>query len=295
MSASDITRLISMDRRPRLFARGTGDFWTEPYIAEHVLYAHLDPESDDASRPHAHIAQSAAWIARTVRSAVEPGLPPGRRLRLIDLGCGPGLYAAHFARNGFDVLGIDYSPVSIKYAASYAEKHGLSASFACTDMRNLSEKSAFHAATMIYGGFCVLSNRDRQSMLRRIRRALVDGGLLILDVFNRAYVKRTAVEARWYTAMRRGFWDAGPHLVLERSFEYLDSQVGLNRYLIATTSGELREYNVWRHWYDEESIRMLLEGAGFRVEGVYGDLTGSPVGDPAGAGEWLGVVARREG
>ncbi len=210
-------------------------------------------------------------------------------LRLLDLGCGPGLYAAQFARLGFAVHGIDFSRVAIEHAETQAKVQKLSISYECCDMRTLAATGAYEAVTMIFGGFCVLSNRDRLQMLRKIARALVPGGLFIFDVFRRSYVRRTTIEERWYTSPRGGFWMGNPHLVLERSFEYPDQQVNLNRYIVVTGAGEFRAYNVWRHWYDEASVRRVVENAGFETLGTYGDLCGSPAGD-----EWIGVVARKK-
>ena len=58
-----------------------------------------------ASRPAAFLDRSAAWLA----SALD--LTEGSRL--LDLGCGPGLYAERFARCGVRVLGIDVSRRSL--------------------------------------------------------------------------------------------------------------------------------------------------------------------------------------
>jgi len=282
-------KLIRLAARPRLFASTGRDFWNEPYIADHILFAHLDPANDDASRAPEEIGRSVAWISSVIRTQfprqTESG---GGRCRLLDLGCGPGLYAARFAGAGFDVHGIDFSSVAVEYARSFARRHSLSARYGCADMRTLSARGEYHAAAMIYGGLCVLSNADRLSMLRRIRRALTTGGLFFFDVFNRDYVRRTAVGNRWYTSRRRGFWMEESHLVLERSYEYAAQEVGLNRYVVLSEKGELRDYNVWRHWYDRKSVTSIVERGGFEVVGIYGDLCGSPVG-----GEWLGVVARK--
>lgn len=286
MSRLDVEQLIRLAARPRLFASTGRDFWNEPYIAGHILFAHLDPANDDASRTSGEIRRSVSWMDSVVRTRLDSA---GSRYRILDLGCGPGLYAAQFARAGFDVHGIDFSPIAVEYASSYARRHGLCAHYECSDMRTLSIRDRFHAATMIYGGFCVLSNADRLSMLRRIRRALVSGGLFFFDVFTHDYVKRTAVSDRWYTSRRRGFWMEEPHLVLERSYEYPADQVGLNRYIVVGNEGELRDYNVWRHWYDRQSVARIVERGGFEIVGIYGDLCGSKTG-----GEWIGVVARKQ-
>lgn len=225
-------------------------------------------------------------MSESIRRLMKSAPPsPG----LLDLGCGPGLYATEFARLGFVVHGIDFSRIAIEYAQKQAKKAKLSISYECSDMRTLETAGKYHAATMIFGGFGVLSNRDRFAMLRKIARALVPGGLFLFDVFRRSYVERTALEERWYTASHDGFWMGTPHLVLERSFEYPEKQVHLNRYIVVTAAGELRTYNMWRHWYDEESVRKEVEKAGFEILGIFGDLCGSRIDD-----EWIAVVARKK-
>jgi hypothetical protein len=70
-------------KRPALFETDSVSFWDDPYISEHLLAAHLNPESDGASRTLATIEET---VANLTKSAL---LKPGDRV--LDLGCGPGL------------------------------------------------------------------------------------------------------------------------------------------------------------------------------------------------------------
>ena len=84
--------------RPEPFsAYTTPAFWDDPHVSGQMLVHHLDPVSDRASRPHAVIERSVRWLVP------ELGLRAGDRV--LDLGCGPGLYAAALAREGIEVLG----------------------------------------------------------------------------------------------------------------------------------------------------------------------------------------------
>jgi tellurite methyltransferase len=47
------------------------------------------------------------------------------RPRLIDLGCGEGRDIVYFARHGFEVTGLDLSPVGLEKAERYAEEAGV--------------------------------------------------------------------------------------------------------------------------------------------------------------------------
>lgn len=76
----------SPGERPAPFSRyTTPEFWNDPHISEQMLRHHLDPQSDRASRRHDFIGRSAAWIHATLQ------LESGNSV--LDLGCGPGLYA----------------------------------------------------------------------------------------------------------------------------------------------------------------------------------------------------------
>lgn len=63
------------------------------------------------------------WMRRQLRRSVERALPP--EARLLDLGCGTGLDAAHFAARGNTVMAIDTSPEMVRRTAARAERLGL--------------------------------------------------------------------------------------------------------------------------------------------------------------------------
>ncbi len=75
-----------MSARPEPFSvYTTPEFWDDPHISAQMLRHHLDPMSPAASRTHAFIDRSVDWLCAVL------GLGPSSRV--LDLGCGPGLYA----------------------------------------------------------------------------------------------------------------------------------------------------------------------------------------------------------
>lgn len=264
-------------RRPALFEPAGGSFWRDPYLTEHILQAHLDPDTDDASRKRTTIVRSARWIAGIV----------GANARVLDLGCGPGLYCEEFAREGLRPSGVDYAEHAIEYARRSARIQRLSIDYRAADYRELAIEPGFDAITLIYGGFGVLSNDERDALLRRVRTALAPSGRFIFDVFTERYLDRS--KPRVYVRLHNGFWSPKPHLVIEQKFEYGGEDVHLDRYLVADLKGRITTFNLWKHFYSTESISALLRDAGFSIEGIYGDLTGSR---PAPGDSWIGVVVR---
>ena len=270
---SDLRRAM---RRPGLF-EGDGElYWNDPLISDKILAAHLDPTSDDASRRPATVAKSAAWIASQA----------GTGRRLLDLGCGPGLYCEELVRLGFEVTGLDLSERSIEYARSSAADGALSIRYEVADYRAIDYRSRFDVITLIYGGFCCLSDADRDDLLLRVRRALAPGGVFVFDAFSSAYIDRAPGST--YLKLRGGFWRAGAHLVMERSFDYDEDAVHLDRFVVIDAGSGVAVYDLWKHYYARETLEPVLASAGFSVRGWYRDLCGGPFRPE---GPWFGIVA----
>ena len=102
-------KLFDSLKRPLLYERTGEKFWTDPYIATQMLEAHLNPNTDAASRKSDFICRCAAWISSL--------LPEGTSL--LDIGCGPGLYTKRFAEHGLRITGLDFSENSIAYAREH--------------------------------------------------------------------------------------------------------------------------------------------------------------------------------
>lgn len=67
-------------------------------------------------------------------------------LRILDIGCGPGIFSIILAQRGFDVTAVDYTPEMLDQARMSAEKRGLSVETVCADAEDLPfADGAFHA------------------------------------------------------------------------------------------------------------------------------------------------------
>jgi SAM-dependent methyltransferase len=246
-----------------------------------MLTAHLDPNLDAASRRPEFIDRSVAWLVGTL------GLQAGDRL--IDLGCGPGLYASRLARHGLSVTGLDYSRRSIAYAVKQARALQLGITYRLQNYLELDEAQVYDAALLIFGDFCPLNPDQRALLLRNIHRALKPGGHFVLDVSTHLHHQRHSLGNAWRVE-ENGFWRAGLHLVLEQSFEYPEQDIFLNQVVIVEADGRLLIYRMWFQDYTPRRITAELENGGFAVESLWSDLAGTPY---APGGEWIGLVARK--
>jgi SAM-dependent methyltransferase len=273
--------LRDLQQAPAPFTPGEPLFWDDPHISAQMLAAHLDNSNDVASRRPETIDRSVAWIAATL------GLQPGDAI--LDLGCGPGLYAARLAGRGLRVTGVDYSRRSIAYASDYAREYGLDITYRYQNYLELADENQYDAALLIYGDFCPLSPGQRALLLQNVHRALKPGGRFVLDVSTRECRKHHGSRNGW-RALESGFWKPGPHLLLEEGFDYPAQNIWLDQAVVIEENSKISVYRMWFQDYTPETITAELQAGGFAFESLWGDLTGKLYTDGS---EWIGVVTRK--
>lgn len=277
-----LTQLIELQQKPAPFTPGEPLFWDDPHISSQMLAAHLDPNIDAASRRPEVIDRSVRWMIET--------LPLQAGDSVLDLGCGPGLYASRFARAGLAVTAVDYSHRSLEYAIGYARENNLDVQYRYQNYLSLDDENRYDASFLIYGDFCTIPPEQRASLLQRISRALKSNGKFVLDVSTRECRKKHGIENRWH-ALETGFCKPGPHLLLEESFAYPELSVWLDQFVTIEADGKVSVYRNWFQDYTPETITEELAQGGFAVEGLWGDLTGEPYTPES---EWIGLVTRRK-
>lgn len=279
--ALDLNRIARLQQRPAPFTPGEVLFWDDPHISGQMLSAHLNPTNDLASRRPETISRSVDWLLETL------DLHPGSMV--LDMGCGPGLYAARLAEHGISVTGVDYSRRSIEYAIQYAQQHQLEIQYRYQNYLELADIEQYDAALLIYGDFCPLSPAERTQLLSNVHRALKPGGTFVLDVTTREHRKRQGYTKDWYVA-DNGFWKPGLHLVLEQGFDYPDGSIYLDQAIVIEANGRLSVYRMWFQDFTTESITYELGHGGFTVQSVWSDLCGAQYDDNT---EWIGVIAQK--
>ncbi len=295
MEKFDSSALKALAKRPPLSSRAS-DFWADPYVSSHVLNAHLDPDDDAGSRKPERIRAEASWIVDAweldrfaAAAETEPPL-------VLDLGCGPGLYAAEFLERGCGVHGMDISPASIEHARRRQSRRrrgaGPKAVFEQADFTRQTYPAGAAGAAMVYGIFGNLSNAERDRALSRLASALRPGARFVFDVFTEAYARREALKESWCCVLKDGFWMSGPHLVLEKSWIYEADRTIFNAYYLLDSRGTLHTRLVRHRWYDAAELTAVLERRGFRPVLIAGDLTGAPMDD---GGDWIAVAAEFAG
>jgi SAM-dependent methyltransferase len=243
-----------------------------------MLAEHLDQTHDLASRRLAVVEHQVEWLVERL------GLAAGDRV--LDLGCGPGLYAAELGRRGIAVTGVDVGPAAVREAR--ARCAGLPCSFTCADMRSISlDDGSFDAAMILYGQLAVQRPPDVEALLLRIAAALTATGRLVVEVADASKLDRTSTST-WWTG-QDDLWGEGEHLVLHEHGWDDDAGASVDRYhVVDLESGRVEVLGVSEGAYPPERLVTVLRAAGFSPPTVH-DAWDSIAPDVLG--DWTVVVA----
>lgn len=261
--------LSFLKEKPELYQRSTAPLWDEAHISGEMLKAHLAFDVDAASRKLSFIVCSVNWIARNYLKEGES--------KLLDLGCGPGLYDELFHMAGFSVTGIDLSKRSIEYAKKSAKAKNLRIEYHYQNYLEINYENIFDVAVLIYCDFGVLTPVDRKNLLLKVKKALRPAGKLILDGFTKNELK-SFVPGRTIEYCEGGFWSISPYACIQSNYLYPETENYVEQYLVITEDG-CQCYNNWNQVYSAASLGKELANAGFERIELYGDAAGKPLSE----------------
>lgn len=277
--ASALQRIYDRPQPPVPWRDGANLPWDDPVFSERMLREHLDQSHGAASRR-----------APEIRALVQVmwewlGLSSGASL--LDMTCGPGLYAVEFARQGIEVTGVDFGPAAVRHARGLCA--GLPCRFIQADVRAYDpEPDAFDAAIYLYGQFTVLRPDESSRVLTGLRRALRPGAPLLLEILDDGRFDKK--DSTWWYTGSGGLWGDDPYLHLgERTWDP-ERRAAIERFFITNLlSGEMQEYGLSDQAYNNEMMHRMLAAAGFATVEVHPAWDSLALRD---AEEWVVYVAR---
>jgi SAM-dependent methyltransferase len=184
----------------------------------------------------------------------------------LDLACGTARHLTPLNQNGFDVIGLDISPVLLKIA----KKQNPNAQLVRGDKRSLPFKTGcFGAVISMDTSLGYLSSaQDDMQVLGEIRRTLTEEGLFVVDVFNKDQILSKHHE----TPIKEEWLEYPSFLLLQKRTVSKDG-VRLKDFWVTKNyvDGKTRSFVHTVRLYDCETLEGLLISAGFVVEKIFGD------------------------
>lgn len=201
--------------------------------------------------------------AKLVATIIE--ITGGRNLRLLDVGCGRGRHAIPFAREGFDVTGVDLSKRSIEAARVRAIEGGVDVNFVVADMRESLFVNRFDVVVNLFTAFGFFEQQsDHQRAIDSMSHALRPGGILIQDFLNAHYVRDN------FVALTRTETDS-VKMIQERSL----SSDRVEKQITISHDGEDYSFRESVRLYEQHDFEAMYSEAGLTIVRTMGDYDGS--------------------
>lgn len=279
-----LRRIYNRPERPKPWNRGGNLPWDDPAFSERMLREHLNDSHGAASRATEERALQLDWLWKKL--ALEPGA------RVLDVTCGPGLYAVELARRGAHVEGVDFGPAAVAYARDLAKTERVTArcNFVEADVRQHDfGRERFDAALFLYGQLAVFPREEAQQLLEAVAAALRPGGRLCVELLDQERVDRE--ESTWWFTGEAGLWGDAPFLSLGERFWYEDERLSCERYYtLHLETGELDEILLCDQTYAVEEMAGMMRSAGFTAVDVHPAWDGLELYD---AEEWIVYLAQK--
>jgi SAM-dependent methyltransferase len=244
-----------------LYQRSKNILWTDKYVSKQMLKFHLDTTNDAASRNMCTIEDTIKWIQQNIPT----------NCSIVDLGCGPGLYAEKFAEEGYGITGMDISNTSIKYAKNSAREKKLNINYYNRSYITQSIPGKHEVALCIYCDFGALTPNEQDVFLHNVSKSLCSNGIFIFDVFSESLSLTKKEEQTWEYVNANGFWSKNPHYVL-RECKYFDDAKAWGTRNVIIEKNKVREFITWDTMYTKDRLCALLEKHGYAVENIETNL-----------------------
>lgn len=220
------------------------DWFNSPYY--HILY-------------RKHNSEEAELFINNVCNL----LKPSANSRMLDIACGKGRHAIYLNSLGYDVTGIDLSFPNIAYAHEFENSR---LHFFRHDMRNLMYVNHFNIAWNIFTSFGYFrTKREHVKSLVSFNKALKKEGVLVLDFFNSAYVRKHYKTHEIKTIGNMSF-DIHKKIVDNKIIKEI-------QFFAEQQNFKFKEEVCL---FSMEDFENLFKESGFRIQSIFGDYALTP-------------------
>jgi len=270
-----LRRILEASRPARPWQDGDQLPWSDPAFSRRMLDVHLDPATHMASRAPDVIRAHVDWLLEQLKArAGTPG-----PWRVLDVGCGPGLYVHELAARGHAGCGFDFAPAPLRWARDHAVANSLDAVFLEADLTALPGDFAalagapFDAVTFWFGEFHSFRPEQARAFLPRLASLLRPGGLFVLEYQPwDLFVKEDA--ATW-SAVDSSPFGARPHLWLEEFAWDEEARAEIHvHWIVDADTGETSRFAQCNQAWQDEELLDALAAAGIAEVRTHPPITG---------------------
>ena len=186
-------------------------------------------------------------------------LAPPAGSSMLDVGCGKGRHAIALANAGHEVVGVDLSEASIKYAQQFETER---LSFFQHDMRKVFRINFFDYVFNFFTSFGYFQTaHDNQAAARALAANVKKGGTLVIDYLN---VHDSLKKLTPYESKRVG------ELEFEIFRRFEDKQF-IKEIVVKDNKGEIDRFAELVNGFEQADFETLFAPFGMQLTGVKGD------------------------
>lgn len=230
--------------------------WNEPGFSRRMLAEHLTQKHDMASRRFEWIDRQVGWIHKNLLC--------GRHRRILDLGCGPGLYLHRLVKRGHVCYGIDFSPASIEYASLHnPDKENCR--FTLGDIRKTDFGNHYGLAMMLFGEFNTFSPDEAAAILRKTYDSLNNSAEgMLLEISTPQAVERIGCENHIHQETQNGLFSDGPYTCDIDNKWVAERKIAVQTFTVTEKlTGKTSVYRSTTLAWAPEELASLVKTAGF--------------------------------
>lgn len=212
-------------------------------------------------------------------------------MHILDLPCGHGRHSIELASRGLRVTGVDLMPGSVRLATQAAQSQASSfrfqPRFLVDDMRTFVADEPVDAAVVMQSSFGFMATDEQDAeILRNLRRSLVPGGQLLIDVVNPFRLARTMVVPKRWERL-----NDGTVRIEDREYDFRTGRRN-EKLEFFTPDGRRGVLTLSIRIYTLPELIAMLHSTGFEVTGTFGGYDSEPLTFEC---RRLLVLARRPG
>ncbi|ASN05169.1 class I SAM-dependent DNA methyltransferase [Virgibacillus necropolis] len=208
------------------------------------------------------------WAEMTKEIVKQSSIPVKH---IVDLGCGTGQITARLARNGYQMIGIDYSIDMLSYAEQRASEQNLSIQWINQDIRETDGISQVDAVVSYCDVINYITTEEELTLVfANVANMLKDDGMFIFDVHSLHHVEHELVNQTFSTVEDdvSSIWFCTPGEETGEMFHDLT-------FFVSNAKDSYSRFDEYHHQktFSIEVYRKLLEQNGFQIRNIYGDFS----------------------
>jgi SAM-dependent methyltransferase len=224
-------------------------------FSQRMLKEHLNQGSEFASRTASEIDRQVSFLFDKYLTQED---------KLLDLGCGPGLYTSRFAQKGVTTLGLDVSPAAIEYAKEHATSKE---TYQQIDLDKFHSTEQFDLVLLLFG---IANNLERlEELLNKLKHNLKPGGKLVFELMNLEFMKSLEQgNGTWVFHPEGGLLSEKPHYQLCRRVWLEEQKTLIDRNMVITDSAQTSMHEGVFFGFELDDFSQLIRKAGYKEASI---------------------------